>query len=91
MRGAFTQNEAYCSKQGKLKEFGDPPRQGQHKDLLQTKRKLEEPESRGKNIYDIAEDEEYFGCIAKHSRFMTEHLNNYNGKRTPNIWNLGTL
>jgi hypothetical protein len=63
--------------------LGDPPEQGQRKDLLQTKHKLEEPESRGKNIHDIAEDEEVFGCIAKHSRFMTEYLNNYHEKHTP--------
>jgi len=82
MRGTFTQNEAYCSKQGKLKEFGDPPEQGQRKDLLQTKRKLEE--SPGQNIYDVAEDEDYFGCIAKHSRFMAAYHSNYHGKRAPN-------
>lgn len=25
MRGSFLENEAYCSKQGKLVEFGEPP------------------------------------------------------------------
>ena len=80
MKGNFQQNKEYCEKQSQLKEFGERPRQGERKDLLNSKRKIEE--SRGQNIYDIAEDPEYFGVMAKHSRFMQAYANNYHGKRT---------
>jgi hypothetical protein len=43
------------------------------------KRKLEERND--VNVYDIAEDEEYFPVIAKHSRFAAAYMNNYHGKR----------
>lgn len=33
MKGSFLQNEAYCSKEGELKEFGNKPRQGFRGDI----------------------------------------------------------
>lgn len=80
MRGTFKQNEKYCSKQGQLKEFGERPEQGARKDLLNVKRKLEEKVC---DVLEVAEDEEYFGTIAKHSRFMKEYANSYHGRRAP--------
>lgn len=80
MRGTFKDNEQYCSKQGQLKEFGFRPDQGRRTDLVNCKRKLEE--SRGKSIYDVAEEEEFFPTIAKNSRFMQSYMDHYHGKRT---------
>jgi hypothetical protein len=80
MKGTFKDNQVYCSKQSTMKEFGEGPEQEASRDLLNTKRKLEE--SRGKNIYGVAEDEEYFGCIAKHSRFMQSYMDFNHGKHT---------
>lgn len=37
MRGSFQQNEAYCSKEGELTEFGKAPKQGCRGDLEETK------------------------------------------------------
>lgn len=82
MKGTFKDNIEYCSKQSTLKEFGERPDQGRRTDLLRTKAKLEEAPR--ENIYDIAEDPEYFVPIAQHSRFMQAYHNNYHGRRLPN-------
>lgn len=82
MRGTFKDNEEYCSKQSALKEFGERPDQGRRTDLLNAKAKLEE--CPGQNIYDIAEDPEFFMTIARHSRFMEGYHNNFHGKRLSN-------
>lgn len=42
MRGTLAQNAAYCSKQGKLYEFGDKPAQGIPKGMSATKEMVEE-------------------------------------------------
>lgn len=81
MKGTFKNNEDYCSKQGKLKEFGERPDQGARKDLLTCKRKLEEIK---KDTLEHAEDEELFGTICKHHKFMNAYNNHYHGKRAPN-------
>jgi len=65
MRGDFSSNEAYCSKEGQLIEFGERPFQGQRRDLLSMKRKLDE----GVPPMKLARDDEYFGVVAKHHRF----------------------
>jgi hypothetical protein len=70
MYGSFQQNEKYCSKEGKLVEFGERPFQGQRRDLLSMKRKLEE----GVQPLKMAEDDEYFGVIAKHHKFAETYF-----------------
>jgi len=38
MKGNFAQNEKYCSKEGKLIEFGERPKQGKRTDLIEVKK-----------------------------------------------------
>lgn len=40
MRGNFVHNEAYCSKEGSLIEFGEAPKQGCRNDLVECKDKI---------------------------------------------------
>lgn len=70
MRGSFKENEAYCSKEGKYRTFGEEPFQGFRRDLLSLKRKLDE----GCRPMDVAQDDEYFGVVAKHSRFAESYF-----------------
>ena len=65
MWGTFDENETYCTKEGKLIEFGERPFQGQRRDLIDMKRKLDE----GIEPLELAEDEEFFGVIGRHHRF----------------------
>lgn len=82
MKGTFKENQAYCSKQGVLKEFGERPEQGARKDLLTLKRKIEEKS--GVDVLELAEDEELFGTVAKHHKFMGAYNNHFHGRRAPN-------
>lgn len=70
MFGSFRDNERYCSKEGKLVEFGERPFQGQRRDLLSMKRKLEE----GVQPLEMARDDEYFGVVAKHHKFAETYF-----------------
>lgn len=76
MRGSFAQNEAYCSKESNLIKFGEPPMQGERKDLIGLKRKLDVSQTDNTNsrVMDIAMEDEYFGVVAKHSKFAKEYL-----------------
>lgn len=76
MLGDFKSNEAYCSKQSVLKTFGDAPFQGQRKDLIDMKRKLDA----GVAPLDLAEDDEYFGVVAKHHKFAETYFEHKRGK-----------
>lgn len=69
MHGTFQDNEDYCSKEGKLEEFGTRPFQGERKDLIDLKRKLDQliPP------LEIADNEEYFGVVAKHHNFAEKY------------------
>lgn len=69
MEGTFAQNEAYCSKQGKLVEFGERPMQGRRTDLIMCKRRLDE----GMSVMQLAEQESYYNHVAKHSRFFEKY------------------
>ena len=76
MRGSFADNEKYCSKEGELLEFGERPMQGIRRDLISLKRKLDE----GIKPLDLAEDDEYFGVVAKHHRFAETYSDHKKGK-----------
>lgn len=66
MRGNFMQNEVYCSKQGKLLEFGVRPAQGQRNDIATMKAKLDA----GQKPLEIAyEDINMFSVVGKMHRF----------------------
>ena len=51
MKGNFAQNEKYCSKEGKLIEFGELPKQDKRTDLVEVKKLLDE----GKQPMEIAD------------------------------------
>lgn len=70
MEGSFLQNEAYCSKQGKLVEVGERPMQGRRTDLTMCKRKLDE----GMEVMELAQQENYFGHVAKHHKFFEKYV-----------------
>ena len=88
MRGSFQSNQKYCSKEGKLEEYGERPFQGMRRDLLSLKRKLDE----GIKPLDLAEDDEYFGVVAKHHRFAETYSDHRKGKvlkmcrEAPNVY-----
>ncbi|ALY05856.1 replication-associated protein [Ctenophore-associated circular virus 1] len=88
MAGSFQDNVVYCSKQSSLIKFGEEPKQGERKDLIDLKRKLEEyAPRRGTTTYDVAEDEAYFGVVARHNTFASGYLRHkrakiLNGDRT---------
>jgi len=70
MKGNFAQNEKYCSKEGKLIEFGERPKQGKRTDLIEVKRLLDE----GKRPMEIADEyEEHFSTVMKFSKGMSEY------------------
>jgi len=70
MREPLQTNAKYCSKEGKLIEFGERPFQGQRRDLLSLKRKLDE----GVQPLEAAEDDEYFGVVARHHKFAETYF-----------------
>lgn len=51
IRGNFTQNEKYCSKEGQYKTFGEPPKQGERKDIEELAKDI----ANGVRVDDIAE------------------------------------
>ena len=70
MKGSFASNQAYCSKEGKLIEFGERPKQGKRTDLIEVKRLLDE----GKRPMEIADEyEEHFSTVMKFSKGMSEY------------------
>lgn len=65
MKGNFAQNEKYCSKEGKLIEFGERLTQGKRSDLIQVKKLIDE----GKRPMEIADEyDEHIGTIFKHEK-----------------------
>lgn len=80
MHGTLTQNDEYCSKEGKYKDLGDRPAQGRRTDLLNVKRRIDSlPE--GSRTLDLAEEEQNFGHFARHSRFFKEYHEHVRHKR----------
>jgi hypothetical protein len=70
MRGSFTDNERYCSKEGMLTELGVRPSQGQRNDLIAVKRLIDG----GKRPMEIADEhEEHFGTVMKFDRALKSY------------------
>jgi len=69
MHGTLKQNEEYCTKEGELHENGAPPSQGIRTDLIACKRRLDA----GVRTLELAEEEDYFPHVARHSRFFKEY------------------
>ena len=71
MRGSFTENEKYCSKEGMLTEQGVRPSQGQRNDLLAVKKLIDS----GKRPMEIAdENEEHFGTVMKYNTNLEKYF-----------------
>ena len=67
MHGTFAQNEAYCSKEGTLTEFGQKPMDnGKKRSVLVFKERVE----KGERPLDIAEDEEMFPTWLQNHRAL---------------------
>jgi len=70
MRGTFAQNEAYCSKEGQLQEFGERPAQGKRTDLKEVKELI----SAGKRPMEIVDEhEEHIPTVFKFKRCWDEY------------------
>ena len=71
MRGSFSDNEKYCSKEGMLTELGVRPAQGQRNDLIAIKRAIDS----GKRPMEIAdEQEEHFGAVMKYNTNLEKYF-----------------
>lgn len=78
MRGSFSDNVKYCSKQSELIEFGTRPSQGERTDLLAVKALVKQ----GKRPMDIADDhDEHFVAVARHHVFFERYHHFTQGKR----------
>lgn len=70
MRGDFTSNTTYCSKEGQLIKHGQPPRQGERTDLQELKVQLDS----GKRPMEIADEVDgMFGVVARTHRFAESY------------------
>lgn len=70
MKGNFAQNEKYCSKEGKLIEFGQRPTQGKRTDLVEVKKLIDS----GKRPMEIVDEyDEHIGTVARHGKFWKEY------------------
>lgn len=71
MRGDFTSNTTYCSKEGLLIQHGLPPRQGERTDLQELKVQLDS----GKRPMEIADEVDgMFGVVARTHRFAETYF-----------------
>lgn len=70
MKGCLATNEAYCSKENALTEFGVKPNEpGVKHSLLAYKRKIDD----GENVLDIAEDDKLFGTYCQYRNGLHEY------------------
>lgn len=70
MRGNFVQNEKYCSKEGKLIEFGERPTQGKRTDLVEVKKLIDI----GKRPMEIVDEyDQHIGTVFKFQRCWNEY------------------
>lgn len=81
MRGRFRDNAAYCSKEGKLEEFGERPNEhGVKTTLINYKRKIDD----GQLVEDIAEDETYFPTYVQYRSGLREYKRHIRRKQKQN-------
>lgn len=73
MRGSFRENNAYCSKEGKLTEFGEIPNlNGEKMGLIDYKRKIDE----GESVLQVAdENPELFQTYCMYRNGLKEYAN----------------
>lgn len=69
MHGRWQDNVDYCSKEAQLTEHGQRPMQGRRTDLIGAKRRLDE----GTTHMELAQEEPFFGVVAKHHRFFHKY------------------
>lgn len=70
MLGTFRDNQAYCSKEGKLTEFGEKPEINGHKSTVTNfKRKIDE----GVPVMEIAEQDDYFPTYLQYRNGFKEY------------------
>lgn len=70
MRGTFRESRAYCSKEGRLIEFGEKPNENGVKSVLVNfKRKLDE----GDSVLAVAEQEDYFPTYLQYRNGLHEY------------------
>ena len=78
MRGNFRENEAYCSKEGKLVEHGEKPNHnGVQTTMLEYKRRLDD----GATTMECAEDRDLFPQYVRSHRAFEKYENYIRGKR----------
>ncbi len=71
MRGDFTSNTGYCSKEGWLIQHGQPPREGERTDLQELKVQLDS----GNRPMEIANEVDgMFGVVARTERFCENYF-----------------
>jgi len=71
MRGSFSQNERYCSKEATLTKFGIAPAQGTRTDLVVVKELLDS----GKRPMEIADEHcEHFGTVMKFNNNLEKYF-----------------
>lgn len=81
MHGNFRQNEKYCSKEGKLIEFGVKPMEnGKKRKLIEIKERIDE----GEKPVDIAEEERYFPIWVNNHRALEVYNQHKRAKRLVN-------
>ncbi|AJP36442.1 replication-associated protein [Avon-Heathcote Estuary associated circular virus 17] len=81
MRGNFRENEAYCSKEGKLTEYGEKPNEnGKKSTLINYKRKIDE----GDSVLGIAEMEDYFPTYVMYRNGLHEYKRHVRSKKVQN-------
>lgn len=70
MKGNFAQNEKYCSKEGKLNEFGQRPTQGKRTDLIEVKKLIDS----GKRPMEIVDEyDEHIGTVFRHEKCWNKY------------------
>lgn len=93
MYGTFTQNETYCSKEGKYHTLGEKPMEnGVKRTMADLKRKLDEI-APSESVMDIAKSsEDMFSALSRCSRFAKEYAENVRKHQVkgdhsaPDVW-----
>lgn len=78
MRGRFRENDAYCSKESRLQEFGEKPNEnGVKTTLISYKRKIDQ----GEKTEEVAESEDYFPTYIQYRNGLRAYEHHMTGKR----------
>lgn len=88
MGGSLEQNESYCSKEGELVKFGNPPKQGERTDL----KKVNEEIKNGKTVQEIRQENPNLYHLYGRTLEKLEDdkiLKNYRSGKTECLWIYG--